>query len=106
VPHITPKPLQQGLEAGMVAMSVRARKTRRSHEIIFPRSATERQKVNSRKADEVFAEDGWRNLGDGELPARRRQRGRSFTLAGALRDIVPSPSLASCIAFCGRLELA
>ena len=28
---------------------------------MFPRSATQRQEVNSRKADEVFAEDGVTN---------------------------------------------
>ncbi len=34
------------------AVPLRVRRTRRSHEIMIPRSAAERQKVNSRKADE------------------------------------------------------
>jgi hypothetical protein len=45
-------------EARDRALPVRARKTGRSHEIMIPRSGGGGQEVNSRKADEVFAEHG------------------------------------------------
>ncbi len=47
-------PIRQG--ARKRAMSLRARKTRWSQEIMIPRSVHEGQEVNTRKADEVFAD--------------------------------------------------
>ena len=54
-------------------MSVRARRTRRSHEIIIPRSGGGGRYVNPTNADEVFAEHGvrpfpltWRRAGQTE----------------------------------------
>ena len=52
-------------EEGERAMPLRVRRILRSHEIMIPRSGGEGRNVNSRKADEVFAEHGFFTLASG-----------------------------------------
>ena len=55
--------------------------TSKSHEIMTPRSATEGQEVNSRKADEVFTQHG------------RVSRPRTQNVASALNGLAVPPSI-------------
>ena len=72
-------------EAQDRAVPVRARRTRRSHEIMTPRSADEGQEVNSCKADEVFADHAW----SPDLSANQLSQHLAIAFVDRPRDLLP-----------------